>query len=158
MPVAGSRSLAGGTRSPHAELTPKRAAVCTTRRDLPIARHPCRRIGRGEPAAPSPPTRRPGIEVASRPRVEGTAMVRNTTLLDLVNAVAEYSHSEAELIATVVYMVNRGHVRLCGTFKGSGSISTRWRQPEPREGELPCPYFRERGAGRRVRSYSRAES
>ena len=46
-------------------------------------------------------------------------MERNVTLLDLVNAVAEYSHSEAELIATVVYMVNRGHVRLCGTFKGS---------------------------------------
>ena len=27
--------------------------------------------------------------------------------------------SDAELIATVVYMVNGGHVRLCGTFKGS---------------------------------------
>ena len=46
-------------------------------------------------------------------------MARNITLLDLVNAVAEYSRSEAELIATVVYMVNEGHVRLCGTFKGS---------------------------------------
>ena len=46
-------------------------------------------------------------------------MARNITLLDLVNAVAEYSRSEAELIATVVYMVNGGHVRLCGTFKGS---------------------------------------
>ena len=46
-------------------------------------------------------------------------MAQNVTLLDLVNAVAESSRSEAELIATVVYMVNRGHVRLCGTFKGS---------------------------------------
>jgi len=46
-------------------------------------------------------------------------MARMITLLDLVNAVAEYSRSEAELIATVVYMVNGGHVRLCGTFKGS---------------------------------------
>ena len=46
-------------------------------------------------------------------------MARMLTLLDLVNAVAEYSRSEAELIATVVYMVNQGHVRLCGTFKGS---------------------------------------
>jgi len=46
-------------------------------------------------------------------------MTRMITLLDLVNAVAEYSRSEAELIATVVYMVNEGHVRLCGTFKGS---------------------------------------
>jgi hypothetical protein len=42
-----------------------------------------------------------------------------TTLLDLVDAVAEYASSDAELIATVVYMVNGGHVQLCGTFKGS---------------------------------------
>ena len=42
----------------------------------------------------------------------------DVTLLDLVSAVAEYARSEAELIATVVYMVNQGHVRLCGTFKG----------------------------------------
>ena len=46
-------------------------------------------------------------------------MARMTTLLDLVDAVAEYARSDAELIATVVYMVNRGHVRLWGTFKGS---------------------------------------
>ena len=46
-------------------------------------------------------------------------MARTTTLLDLVDAVAEYARSDAELIATVVYMVNRGHVRLGGTFKGS---------------------------------------
>jgi hypothetical protein len=46
-------------------------------------------------------------------------MARNVTLLELVNAVAEQTRSEAELIATVAYMVNRGHVRLCGNFKGS---------------------------------------
>jgi len=46
-------------------------------------------------------------------------MALMTTLLDLVDAVAEYARSEDELIATVVYMVNGGHVRLCGTFKGS---------------------------------------
>jgi hypothetical protein len=46
-------------------------------------------------------------------------MVRNVTLLDLVNVVAGHTRSEAELIATVAYMVNRGHVRLCGNFKGS---------------------------------------
>jgi hypothetical protein len=46
-------------------------------------------------------------------------MGQTSTLLDLVSAVADYSQSEAELIATVVYMVNEGHVRLCGTFKGS---------------------------------------
>ena len=46
-------------------------------------------------------------------------MARMVTLLDLVNAVAEYSSSDAELIATIVYMVNQGHVHLCGTFKGA---------------------------------------
>src|SRR5437870_5662460 len=55
----------------------------------------------------------------SRPRRRVTAMERNVTLLDLVNAVAEHACSEAEVIATVVWMVNRGHVRLCGTFKGA---------------------------------------
>ena len=46
-------------------------------------------------------------------------MARMVTLLDLVNAVVEYSSSDAELIATVVYMVNQGHVRLCGTVQRS---------------------------------------
>ena len=46
-------------------------------------------------------------------------MVRNVTLLDLVNAVADHARSDAEVIATVVWMVNQGHVRLCGTFKGA---------------------------------------
>lgn len=46
-------------------------------------------------------------------------MVSNVTLLDLVTAVAEHAQTERELIATVVYMVNSGHVRLSGNFKGS---------------------------------------
>ena len=46
-------------------------------------------------------------------------MAPNITLLDLVNAVAEHARSEAEVIATIVCMVNQGHVRLCGTFKGA---------------------------------------
>ena len=46
-------------------------------------------------------------------------MTPNVTLLDLVSAVAECARSEAEVIATVVYMVNKGHVRLCGAFKGA---------------------------------------
>ncbi len=46
-------------------------------------------------------------------------MVPNVTLLDLVNAVAEHARSEAEVIATIVSMVNHGHVRLGGTFKGA---------------------------------------
>jgi len=46
-------------------------------------------------------------------------MGRNVTLLDLVNAVAEHARSDAEVVATVVWMLNQGHVRLCGTFKGA---------------------------------------
>ena len=46
-------------------------------------------------------------------------MAPNITLLDLVTAVAEHARSEAEIIATVVYMVNGGHVHLCGTFRGA---------------------------------------
>jgi len=46
-------------------------------------------------------------------------MAGDVTLLDLVNAVADHARSDAEVIATVVWMVNQGHVRLCGTFKGA---------------------------------------
>ena len=46
-------------------------------------------------------------------------MALNMTLLDLVNAVSGYVRSEAELIATVVYLVNSGRVRLCGNFAGA---------------------------------------
>ena len=46
-------------------------------------------------------------------------MARDLTLLDLVTAVSENARSEAEVIATVVYMVNSGAVRLCGSFRGA---------------------------------------
>ena len=46
-------------------------------------------------------------------------MALNITLLELVNAVSGYAGSEAELIATVVWMVNSGRVRLCGNFAGA---------------------------------------
>ena len=46
-------------------------------------------------------------------------MTQNMTLLDLVNAVADQTQSETETIATVVYLVNSGRVRLCGNFKGA---------------------------------------
>ncbi|MBM4269068.1 MAG: hypothetical protein FJ144_21085 [Deltaproteobacteria bacterium] len=46
-------------------------------------------------------------------------MERQTTMLDLVAAVSEIAETEAEVIATVVYMVNSGRVRLCGNFKGA---------------------------------------
>jgi len=46
-------------------------------------------------------------------------MTRSLTFLDFVNAVADQARSEAEMIATIVYMVNQGHVRLRGAFEGA---------------------------------------
>lgn len=46
-------------------------------------------------------------------------MRRNITMLELVTAVAEHARTEAELIATVVHMINSGAVRLSGTFRGA---------------------------------------
>jgi hypothetical protein len=46
-------------------------------------------------------------------------MARDITMLDLVTAVAQHTDSEAELIATVIHLVNSGTVRLCGNFKGA---------------------------------------
>jgi len=46
-------------------------------------------------------------------------MAANSTLLALVDALARHGRSEAEIIAIVVYMVNSGHVRLCGIFSGA---------------------------------------
>jgi hypothetical protein len=40
-------------------------------------------------------------------------------LLEVIAAVAEYADDEAELIATVVHLVNSGAVRLCGSFRGA---------------------------------------
>src|SRR6266851_8220520 len=75
--------------------------------------------GASSRAAPSEPCPAPGIELASHSRAEGTPMAPSITLLDLVNADAEHARSEAEVIATIVCMVNEGRVRLCGTFKGA---------------------------------------
>jgi hypothetical protein len=44
-------------------------------------------------------------------------MAHDSTLLDLVTAVNNQVATEAELIATVVYLVNSGAVRLCGNFR-----------------------------------------
>jgi hypothetical protein len=46
-------------------------------------------------------------------------MAPNITLLDLVSAVTEYARTDHEVVATVVHLVNRGAVRLCGTFRGA---------------------------------------
>jgi hypothetical protein len=41
------------------------------------------------------------------------------TLLDLIEAVAEVTDSEAELVSVVAHLVNSGRVRLIGNFQGA---------------------------------------
>jgi len=51
------------------------------------------------------------------PNTGERTMPQDMTLLELVKAVSDHARSEAEVIATVAYLVNSGRVRLCGNFK-----------------------------------------
>jgi hypothetical protein len=44
---------------------------------------------------------------------------RQSTLLDLVQAITIFAANEAETVATAAYLINSGRVRLCGTFAGA---------------------------------------
>jgi hypothetical protein len=46
-------------------------------------------------------------------------MAFQVTMLDLVTAVSESAETEAEVVATVVRLVNSGIVQLCGNFRGA---------------------------------------
>ena len=46
-------------------------------------------------------------------------MAFQLTLLDLVNVVSENAATDAEVVATVVHLVNSGIVQLCGNFRGA---------------------------------------
>ena len=46
-------------------------------------------------------------------------MTQKTTLLDLVTSLSGGARSEAEVIATVVRLVNSGEATLCGNFRGA---------------------------------------
>ena len=48
-----------------------------------------------------------------------TLATRNMTFGDLIAAAAEHSDTDAELAATVAYLVNSGKVRFCGNLKGA---------------------------------------
>lgn len=41
------------------------------------------------------------------------------TLLELVQAASHFAKSDDEVVATITYLINRGKVRLCGTFAGA---------------------------------------
>jgi hypothetical protein len=46
-------------------------------------------------------------------------MARDTTLLELVTAVAAVAHSDVEVVRIVVDLVRSGRFQLCGTFRGT---------------------------------------
>lgn len=50
--------------------------------------------------------------------VEATA-VQQTTLFELVETVSQYARNDAEILATIVHLVNSGQVRLVGRLKNA---------------------------------------
>ena len=44
---------------------------------------------------------------------------KKTTLLDLVQTVSQFAKDDTETVRVVAHMINRGRVRLCGTFAGA---------------------------------------
>lgn len=73
--------------------------------------------------AASAPLALPPIELASalaparRHRSGGPCEPIGTTLLELVQAVAEQTHDDREVVATVRHMLRSGRVRLTGNFR-----------------------------------------
>ena len=60
-------------------------------------------------------------------------MPRKITMLDLVWAISQHARSEAEVIATVVHLVNSGTVRLGGIFRNARiEMPVLDPQPQPR--------------------------
>jgi hypothetical protein len=47
------------------------------------------------------------------------APLTHCTLLDLVQTISDYATNDAEVVATVAFLINSGKVRLCGTFAGA---------------------------------------
>jgi hypothetical protein len=46
-------------------------------------------------------------------------MATKSTLLELVQTVSDYAETDAEIVATIVYLVNSGRVQLCGNLRGA---------------------------------------
>ncbi len=70
----------------------------------------------GQPSIAVPVEHRPAVHEIPMGSVEEP---RPVTLLELVEAVSEFSETEQELLATVVYMLNSGRVQLSGNFRGT---------------------------------------
>jgi len=50
---------------------------------------------------------------------------RESTLLDLVQSVMSEAKNDEEVVATIVYLINSGRVRLCGSFAGAKIVFPR---------------------------------
>jgi hypothetical protein len=50
---------------------------------------------------------------------------RESTLLDLIQSIISEAKNDEEVVATVVYLINSGRVRLCGNFAGAKVIFPR---------------------------------
>ena len=53
------------------------------------------------------------------PATLGSRQTAETTLLELVQAINEVARTEQEVVATVLYMLRSGSVRLRGSFRDS---------------------------------------
>ena len=49
---------------------------------------------------------------------QGADRVAETTLLELVQAIAEVTEDEVEIVATVLHLLRSGQIRLNGSFRG----------------------------------------
>jgi len=63
---------------------------------------------------PAPAERRCPTPIAPRPF---RTTPNQYTLLELVEAIAEVTQDEREIVATVVHLLASGQVRLCGSFR-----------------------------------------
>jgi hypothetical protein len=50
---------------------------------------------------------------------------QENTLLDLIQSIISEAKNDEEVVATVVYLINSGRVRLCGSFAGAKIIFPR---------------------------------
>ena len=45
--------------------------------------------------------------------------LQESTLLELIQSVMSEAKNDEEVVATIVYLINSGRVRLCGSFAGA---------------------------------------
>lgn len=55
--------------------------------------------------------------IAPEPQTRREALTGEHTLLELVQSIGEITSNDEEVLATVMYMLRSGRVRLCGSFR-----------------------------------------